>query len=84
MSKECQCRWCLQYKKFKAFKEKYNFSDDDKKFIDDLYDELNYANADLEYKECILAGRWPSAVEQLTAALKQAKTIRSGTKVERK
>lgn len=44
-----------------------------RKFIKSLLNDLCCAEADADYFRCVLSGDWPTAVEQLTAALEQAK-----------
>ncbi len=50
---------------------------EDARWLEDFYNmHINMAE-DLSYKECILSGNWPTAVEQLEAALAEAKQKRS-------
>ena len=74
--KECDCRVCRRYRQFKKLFLDYDFSVEDKAFLWQLLDELYHAEADLEYRTCILGGSWPSSVEQLTRALDNAKQKR--------
>ena len=74
---ECNCNWCKRYKQFKRVIENPKLTPFERKFIDKLFDDLNHVEADLNYKECILEGDWPSAVEQLELALARAKNKRA-------
>jgi hypothetical protein len=80
MSK-CNCNWCKRFKQFKRVMANPNLTAFEKKFIDKLFDDLMHVEDDLNYKECILEGDWPSAVEQLELALARAKNKRIATGV---
>ncbi|MFH0857579.1 MAG: hypothetical protein V1848_02415, partial [Candidatus Magasanikbacteria bacterium] len=48
----------------------------DRKWLNGIFALLYNVEADLDIKNCILHGDWPSSVEQLTRALEQAKEKR--------
>ena len=44
--------------------------------VSEVFNNLICAEADNDYYQCILAGTWPTAVEQLEYALEKAKKFR--------
>ena len=74
--KECDCNICRRYRRFKKLLLDYDFSVEDRVFLWKLLDDIYHAEADLEYKTCILDGSWPTSVEQLTRAVERAKQKR--------
>lgn len=49
--------------------------------LEELLNQLCYAESELEYLQVIMDGSWPSAVEQLRTALKRAKNRRKKGKI---
>ena len=70
----CNCRSCEETSRY--FKIINQLSDDDKKFMNDVYERLSHDSFDRDYYWCILNGQWPTSVEQLTRALELAKEKR--------
>ncbi len=73
----CNCKSCQRGDKIKAFLKEYPFKTKDRKWLKGMFNLLYNVEADLEYKNCVLGGDWPSSVEQLTRALEIAKEKRA-------
>ena len=74
----CNCASCQEGRRFMEIVAKLQA--EDKEWMTEFYNlHLNIAE-DLSYRECIMTGEWPSAVEQLTFALEQAKKKREEKK----
>lgn len=71
----CDCDLCKRHRKFEKFLKKYPFSQEDKKFLDKLYEDLNMTEFELDYREAILDGSWPQAKKILERSLEEAKKI---------
>lgn len=80
---ECACSQCERYRKIKkalAFEDVEEL----KQIVNELLDSVMFLEEDLDYKNCILDGSWPSAVEQLKKALKKAEKIAKERNYENK
>lgn len=71
----CRCRTCRLHQEVRRVLESCDFQQS-AKMIRLLANDLCCAEEDASYYRCILDGSWPSAVEQLTAALERAKVKR--------
>jgi hypothetical protein len=71
--KPCSCKICKQGRRFYQIIKALPPSQ--QKWMRQFYNEFMHISEDLEYQNNILAGTWPSAVRQLTAALENAKKI---------
>jgi hypothetical protein len=69
--KPCECRLCKESKRIRSIIKKLGPKDG--KWLSDFYNNHCNIEAELEMKTVLLDGSWPSAVEQLTEALKKAK-----------
>ncbi len=73
----CDCRLCQRSEKIRALLEEYPFKKEDREWLRGMFNLLYETEADLEYKNCVLHGDWPSSVEQLERALEIAKDKRA-------
>lgn len=69
--KPCTCALCKESKRMRSIIKK--LGPKDAKWLRDFYNNHYNMAGELEMKTVILDGSWPSAVEQLTEALKKAK-----------
>lgn len=72
--KKCTCKFCRHSKWLRKIMEK--MSKRDSKYIETLVNHYICVDDDLNYHEVVMAGDWPSSVEQLTIALAIAKKKR--------
>ena len=72
--KHCQCQLCKHGQKF--YRIIHKLPKKDKAFMDQFYSAWMCTSEDLEVRNAVMAGTWPSAVEQLEIALKGARAIR--------
>ncbi len=72
----CACSFCKRYAKIVSVKGSRDV-DSLVALVDELHEALANTEDDLNHKNCILDGSWPSAVEQLEAALDRAKGKRA-------
>jgi hypothetical protein len=77
MKKEnnCGCSFCKNYRQLKSVLKRIP-EDKDKKFVEKIFEEMSNAQDELNFKEAILSGSWPSSVEQLRCFLANAIKIR--------
>lgn len=71
----CNCRLCKRSRKFDDVMKRVQQKDH--KWFKDLYTELINVEADLEYKDAIMSGQWPSSVEILERCLEKARAHES-------
>lgn len=73
--KRCDCDLCKRQRKFQKVMRSYKFKEEDRKFIEKIYEDLNMTEFDNDVNEAVLDGSWPSAKEILTRALDKAAEI---------
>ena len=74
-TEKCGCKLCKQHKSWERLLKKYPFTPKERKFLDDLYTELNGVSLNYEVDEAILDGSWPSARETLLRGLKMCDEV---------
>ena len=72
----CDCKYCIENKDIARMVREKDTDSLISKVIE-LRERLEYAELDLNVDEAVLAGKWPSAVEQLERALANAIKIRN-------
>jgi hypothetical protein len=60
----------------------YKFSKGDSKWLDEQFDILLNVESDLEYKDAIMSGQWPTAVPILERCLEKAQKVAKERKYE--
>jgi DNA-binding NtrC family response regulator len=71
-NKQCECELCVYSREVREKIERRDVNELIK-VIEDLMNANYNVGFDLDYYKCIMDGSWPSAVEQLEAALERAK-----------
>lgn len=67
----CQCNTCKEAEKF--FTIIKQLPEEDQKWMEDFYSNVDGERLDANVNEAILDGSWPSAIDQLEASLHKAK-----------
>ncbi len=73
----CNCGYCQRSERITTLFKEYPFKTEDRKWLTEMFNLLFRTEVDLDYKNRILHGDWPSSVEQLTRALGIAKEKRN-------
>ena len=71
----CTCKYCEERRAFLIVANTVP-NENDRKWLLNLYDQIDDERFDANYNRAVLDGSWPSAVEQLEQALAKAKEIR--------
>lgn len=76
----CRCRLCKQHRILERLVKKYAFTKRELAFMDDYICEADTTGLDRDVLQSVMDGTWPSALEQLSAALGKAVVVRSTNK----
>jgi hypothetical protein len=77
--KVCDCQFCANYKRFQIVLPLV--PEEHREWFESIFDTLWNMGEDLEYKEAILDGSWPSSVKILEHRLANARKIRDLNKL---
>ena len=72
----CNCQYHVDHRRWARLLGKAPISIGDKRFVESYFERKYHEEADADYDAAVLAGTWPTAVEQLRYALRRAIKIR--------
>lgn len=74
--KKCKCGWCKLYARYKRAMASKSLKKL-RAFTEKVFDLYNHTSEDLNYRQAILDGSWPTAIEQLERALNNAREFQA-------
>lgn len=72
----CNCQLHVDQRRWERLLSKAPLSIGDKRFVEKYFERKYHEEFDADYDAAVLAGTWPTAVEQLRYALRRAIRMR--------